>query len=51
MTCNASLITYLVYYNVGKVTFGKGTIECPGMPKLEKVLYVIGLKANLLDTG
>ena len=50
--------TSLENYNGGTITFGdgslaqvkgKGSIVIPGYPKLDRVLYVKGLKANLLS--
>lgn len=53
---NKSLFTSFEYYKVGKVTFsygesakicGKVSTMCNGMPKLDDVLYIAGLKAIL----
>lgn len=52
------LFTSFVECNKGKVIFGdsatahicgKGTIECFCMPNFENVLYIAGLKANLIS--
>ena len=57
MTGNKSSFTPLENYNGGTITFrdgslvqvkGKGSITIPSCPKLEGVLYIEGLKANLL---
>ncbi|KAL6312376.1 hypothetical protein AAG906_008048 [Vitis piasezkii] len=47
MTRDKSSFTSLENYDGGVVTFGDGII--PGCPKLDGVLYVEGLKANLLS--
>lgn len=40
----------ITYGDVSKSkVFGKGVVEIPGVPTLEEVLYVDGLKANLLS--
>ena len=58
MTSDPSLFYYLEDCKDGKVTFGDGrktiivgwgTVEIPGFPKLENILYVKGLKANLIS--
>ncbi|XP_058217431.1 uncharacterized protein LOC131328508 [Rhododendron vialii] len=60
MTGNRSFFAKLEKYNGGFVTFGdgntgkiigQGTINAPGIPPLDNVLYVEGLKANLLSIG
>ena len=58
MTGNRSFFTNFTKFDGGNVTFGngnvgsvkeKGTIYTPGIPNLEEVLYVEGLKANLIS--
>nr|CAN69096.1 hypothetical protein VITISV_025437 [Vitis vinifera] len=58
MTGNKSLFTSFTEFDGGNVTFGdgnmagvkgKGTICAPNIPNLEEVLYVEGLKANLIS--
>ena len=58
MIGDKSFFTCLEDYNGDTVTFedgslahvkGKGIISIPGCPKLDRVLYVYGLKANLLS--
>ena len=58
MTGNRSLFTSFTEFGGGNVTFGdgnvarvkgKGTIHAPNIPNLEKVLYVEGLKTNLIS--
>lgn len=58
MTGDKSMFVCLEKYNGGVVTFGdgntskvvgRGTIQAPGLNCLENVLYVDGLKANLLS--
>ena len=58
MIGDKSFFTSLKDYNGGTVTFedvsfacvkGKGSISIPSCPKLNKVLYVDGFKANLLS--
>ncbi|KAJ9680449.1 hypothetical protein PVL29_019700 [Vitis rotundifolia] len=58
MTGNKSLFTSFIEFDRGNVTFGdgnvarvkgKGTICAPNIPNLEEVLYVEGLKANLIS--
>ena len=58
MIGDKSFFTCLEDYNGSTVTFedgslahvkGKWSIYIPGFPKLDKVLYVDGLKANLLS--
>ncbi|KAL6323752.1 hypothetical protein AAG906_002220 [Vitis piasezkii] len=58
MTGDATYFTSLENYNGGVVTFGDGNLACVkgkgsivilGYPKLDEVLYVEGLKANLLS--
>ncbi|XP_058189179.1 uncharacterized protein LOC131306771 [Rhododendron vialii] len=60
MIGNKSFFFKLDKYNGGFVTFGggntgkfvgQGTINAPGIPPLDNVLYVEGLKANLLSIG
>ncbi|KAG5531907.1 hypothetical protein RHGRI_026496 [Rhododendron griersonianum] len=60
MTGDKSLFAKLEKYNGGFITFsngntgkiiGQGTINAPGIPPLDNVLYVEGLKANLLSIG
>lgn len=60
MTGNKSLFAKLEKYNGGFVTFGdgntgkivgQGTVNAPGIPPIDNVLYVEGLKANLLSIG
>ena len=60
MTGNTSLFTKLEKWKGGLATFGdgnkgkikgKGTVSIPGFPSLIEVLYVEGLKANLLSIG
>ncbi|KAI8568815.1 hypothetical protein RHMOL_Rhmol02G0229600 [Rhododendron molle] len=60
MTGNESLFAKLEKYNGGLVTFGDGnmdkivgqdTIKAPRIPPLDNVLFVEGLKANLLSIG
>ncbi|KAL6342710.1 hypothetical protein AAG906_013116 [Vitis piasezkii] len=55
---NRSFFTNFTEFDGGNVTFGdgnvasvkgKGTICAPGIPNLEEVLYVEGLKANLIS--
>lgn len=58
MTGDKSLFTHLAEVHDRRVTFGdgnsariigKGTVEVPGIPKLNDVLYVEGLKHNLIS--
>lgn len=58
MTEDKSLFTHFTEVQDGRVTFsdgnstgivGKGTVEVPGIPKLNDVLYVKGLKHNLIS--
>ena len=58
MTGDTTYFTSLENYNGGVVTFGDGNLTCVkgkgsivilGYPKLDEVLYVEGLKANLLS--
>ncbi|KAG5562829.1 hypothetical protein RHGRI_005526 [Rhododendron griersonianum] len=58
MSGDKSMFISFENYNGGIVTFGdgntskvvgKGTIQAPGITRLENVLYVDGLKANLLS--
>ncbi|RVW98135.1 hypothetical protein CK203_031853 [Vitis vinifera] len=58
MTGNRSFFTNFTEFDGGNVTFGdgnvasvkgKGTICAPGISNLEEVLYVEGLKANLIS--
>lgn len=58
MTVDKSLFTHLAELNDGRVIFGdgnstriveKGTVDVPGIPKLNDVLYVEGLKHNLIN--
>ena len=58
MTCNKKFLTNLQPYNLESVTFddgakgtmiGSGLPKVPGMPKLEDVLLMNGLKVNLID--
>ena len=58
MTSDKSLFNSLEDFNGGNVTFGndsvsrvrgRGSISIPSCPKLEGILYVDGLKANLLS--
>jgi hypothetical protein len=58
MTGNIDLITDLHPHAISYVTFGDGAkgeikgigkLDCPGVPKLDKVLLVKGLTANLIS--
>ncbi|KAJ9702803.1 hypothetical protein PVL29_004509 [Vitis rotundifolia] len=58
MTGNKSLFTSFTEFDGGNVTFGdgnmarvkgKGTIYAPNIPNLEEVLYVEGLRSNLIS--
>ncbi|KAG5528763.1 hypothetical protein RHGRI_029433 [Rhododendron griersonianum] len=58
MSGDKSFFVNLEKYNGGIVTFGdgstskvvgRGTIQAPGLTRLENVLYVDGLKANLIS--
>ncbi|KAM7466521.1 hypothetical protein LguiB_014083 [Lonicera macranthoides] len=58
MSGDRNIFTSLKNYQGGSVTFGdgkvakivgRGTVESPGLPKLDNVLLVEGLKANLLS--
>ena len=58
MCGNKFLFTTLKDHKAGSVTFGdggkapilgKGTVEVEGMPPFKNVLFVVGLKANLLS--
>ena len=58
MTGNRSFFTNFTEFDGGKVTFGDGhvasakgkdTICAPRIPNLEEVLYVEGLKTNLIS--
>ena len=60
MMGNKSFFTSFIEFDGGNVTFGdgnvakvkgKGTICAPNIPNLEEVLYVEGLKANLISTS
>ncbi|XP_058222995.1 uncharacterized protein LOC131332716 [Rhododendron vialii] len=60
VTGNKSFFAKLEKYNGGFVTFGdgntgkivgQGTVNAPGIPLIDNVLYVEGLKANLLSIG
>lgn len=60
MSRDKSVFINVEKYNGGVVTFGngnegriigQGTISTPNLPLLENVLYVEGLKANLLSIG
>ncbi|XP_058180238.1 uncharacterized protein LOC131298786 [Rhododendron vialii] len=60
MTGDRSMFAMLENYDGGLVTFGdgkkgkvvgRGTISTPGLPTLHDVLFVDGLKANLLSIG
>ena len=58
MTGNKALFKTLFQGKIGTITFGDGsksmirgigTMDIPGLPIFENVLYVDGLKANLLS--
>ena len=58
MTSNRSFFTNFTEFNGGNVTFGHGNVAnvkgkdiicAPRIPNLEEVLYVEGLKANLIS--
>ncbi|RVX07779.1 Retrovirus-related Pol polyprotein from transposon RE1 [Vitis vinifera] len=58
MTGNRSFFTNFIEFDGGNVTFGDGNVVsvkgksiicAPGIPNLEEVLYVEGLKANLIS--
>ena len=58
MTGNRSFFTNFTKFDGGNMTFGDGnvasvkgkcTICAPGIPNPEEVLYVEGLKANLIS--